>query len=197
MNFDLFNDPLALSRMAMNLDFGAQTFGAASHLLYARQIQQAAAYQSAQLRQAAGQAQAASQVEAQDVQRRADLVASRALAVAAASGGGASDPTVVNTIAGIAQEGAYRKAVALYKGDEEARKLTMQAEASQYEAANKAYGERLTALGGFIGAGTSLAKGMARQSSLLQKYGGGGPKLDFTETKKPDSDPWADLGPGE
>jgi hypothetical protein len=196
MNLDLFNDPLALARMATNLEVGTQVFGASSHLMYARQIQQAAAYQSAQLNQAAGQARAASQIEAQDVQRRSDRLASRALAVAAASGGGASDPTVVNTIAGIAQEGAYRKAVALYKGDEEARKLTMQAEATQYEGKSKAFGERMTAVGGFMGAGTSLVKGMAKQASLLEKYGGGGPKLDFT-TKKSDSDPWADLGPGE
>jgi hypothetical protein len=124
------------------------------------------------------------------VQRRTDLLASRALAVAAASGGGASDPTVVNTIAGIAQEGAYRKAVALYRGDEEARKLTMQAEAAEFEGENRAFSERLTGTGGFIRAGTNLVSDMARESSLLKKYGGDGPKLDFDKKVRDPFDVW-------
>jgi hypothetical protein len=193
---NLFNDPLALMRAGNTLDFGSQVFGAISHLSYARQIQQAGAYQAEQLRVNAGQAQAAAQKDAEDVQRRTDLVTSRALAVAAAGGGGASDPSVVNTIAGIAQEGAYRKAVALYRGDEEARRMTMQAEATQYEAGSRAAAERNTAIGGFIGAGTSLLKGAAKQSSLLEKYGGGGPKLDFNSRDAP-KDPWSSAGPGE
>jgi hypothetical protein len=49
MSLDFFNDPLALTRMSNSLDTGTQVFGAFSHLAYARQIQQAAAYQAGQL----------------------------------------------------------------------------------------------------------------------------------------------------
>ncbi len=189
MSLDFFNDPLAMARMSTQLEVGGNVYGAMSHLIYAHQLKQAGAYQAEQLRINAGQAQAASQVDAEDVQRRTDLLTSRALAVAAASGGGASDPTVVNLMSGIAAEGAYRKAVALYRGDEEARSLEQRAEATEYDAASRASSERRTAFGGFIGAGASLAKSMAKEGSLRQKYGGAGPKLDFNDKNQP-ADGW-------
>ena len=92
----------------------------------------AAEFEAAQLEQQAGQSIAVSQRQALDVRRQARLVQSRALALAAASGGGASDPTVVRIMADIAGEGAYRAQVALYGGLEEARRLRMGAKAKRY-----------------------------------------------------------------
>lgn len=92
-------------------------------------------FEAEQLEQAAGQSIAASQRDAQEERRRATLTASRALALAAASGGGASDPTIVRLIAGIKGEGSYRSGVALYKGEEQARRLRMGASAKRYEGA--------------------------------------------------------------
>jgi hypothetical protein len=51
-----------------------------------------------------------------------DLVASRALAVAAASGAGVSDPTMVRVIANARGEGAVRAATALYEGQARSRR---------------------------------------------------------------------------
>jgi hypothetical protein len=53
--------------------------------------------------------------------------------VAAASGAGASDASVVNIVGRIKGEGAYRAATALYAGEDKARVLRMQAAAKRYE----------------------------------------------------------------
>ena len=129
-------------------------------------------FQAAQQDQAAGQAIAASQRDAFIQRREATLVKSRALALAGASGGGVTDPTVVNLIGDIAGQGAYRAGVALYQGEEKARQLRMGATADRYSGevaldtgANKASAYRIQ--------GISQAFGSA--SSLYGKYGAGGP----------------------
>lgn len=60
--------------------------------------------------------------------RQAQLLQSRALAVAGASGAGVSDKTVVDVIAGIAAEGSYRQSIALYEGMERSRQLRVGAQ---------------------------------------------------------------------
>lgn len=131
-------------------------------------------YQAAQMRYSAGQQQAAAQRGAYDADMQAKYVASAALAAAAASGGGASDPTVMSLIAHNASEMAYRKAVALYEGDDRARSLNVQADATKYEG-------KLRMINSFIGAGAAAYKSngslLDGASSMLSKYGGRGPTL--------------------
>lgn len=83
---------------------------------------------AAQLEEKAGQVLAASQRGMLQQRKQKELVASRALAVAASGGGGASDPTVVNIIADIEGEGAYRESLALYQGEQEAYELRTSAQ---------------------------------------------------------------------
>jgi hypothetical protein len=131
----------------------------------------AAQFEAQQLEQQAGQVVAASQRDAREERRKADLVASRALALAAASGGGASDPTVVRIIAGIAGEGSYRASVSLYRGEDQARRLRMGAKARRYEgAAAEDIGLREEA--GHEIAGTAAL--FSGSSTLAGRYGGGG-----------------------
>ena len=73
------------------------------------------------------QTRAAAQRDMFDVQRAARLAESRAVALAAASGGGASAPTVLNIVGNIAKEGAYNAARAMYAGEEQARLMQIQA----------------------------------------------------------------------
>lgn len=131
--------------------------------------QQAANYEAAQLRVQSGQVIAASQRQAQEERRKSTLLQSRALALAAASGAGASDHTVVDIISDIAAEGAYRASVALYEGKETARGLRMQADATQYsgevsraegKAGQDAY--QLAALGSLLSGGASLYEKYSR-----------------------------------
>lgn len=118
---------------------------------------------------------ASAQRDAFEENRKAELVSSRALAVAAASGGGASDPSVVNMISQIKGEGVYRAGIALYDGEAKARKLRIQGQAYALEGdnavvsgLNRQQAYRVKALG-------STAKGVA---SLYSRYGMKGPSGD-------------------
>src|SRR3990167_1798671 len=93
------------------LSAGSSIGGGYAQQRAAQQRAQMAEYQAAQLRQAAGQERASSQRSAIEERRRASLIASRALALAGAGGGGVSDPGVANLLADIEGEGAYRAAV--------------------------------------------------------------------------------------
>lgn len=106
-----------------------------------------------------GNALAASQRVAQEEDRHAKAVASRAQAVAAASGAGTGG-TVHDVISGIAKEGAYRSQLALYNGEERARILKQQAANARYEGQAK---QRA----GFIGSIGTILKG---GSTLFSKY---------------------------
>ena len=81
----------------------------------------------------------------------------RALAVAAASGGGADDPTVVNAIAGIDGEGEYRALTRLYEGDQEALSKEAQADANRRGAKATKKAALFKAAGSILSAGSGLA----------------------------------------
>lgn len=81
----------------------------------------------------AGQSIAGGQIRGQDIQRQTAYINSQALARAAASGAGASDPTVMHLIAQTAGEGAYRAALAMYQGEAQARVESLQASAARTE----------------------------------------------------------------
>jgi hypothetical protein len=168
-----------LNKIGTGLDVFGKLYGAWGDLSDGMDARKSAEFQAAQLRQNAGQVKAASQRDAYSTQQQAELVASRALAVAAAGGGGASDPTVVKIMAGIAEEGSYRTAVALYQGEEKARALLNQADAVEYSGKLAQRSGVKGAIGKVIGAGASAIKGVARGQSLYEKYGGsGGPGFD-------------------
>lgn len=171
------SDPQAMNRAGTATEATGDAIGGISHLQFGIQAQQAAEYQAAQLRQNAGQQQASAQRQAFDVDRQSKYVASSALATAAASGAGASDPTVVNLIARNAGEFAYRKAVALYGGEDKARLLNAQADAKDYEGKNTLANSALVAGSQFFKAGTTLMKGQGRGESLFLRFRGGGPKV--------------------
>ncbi len=146
--------PIGLAVAGSALSAGSTIIGANSE---AKELRS----QASQLEAQAGLERASSQRQAIDEKRQARLASSRALAVAAASGAGADDPTVVNAIAGIEGEGEYRALTALYNADQEA--LGMEAQAKANRRAAKA-----TKTAGLLkGAGTILSAG----SSLYDRFG--------------------------
>lgn len=177
---DLMKDPRALNNVGSSIEAGGQITGALSHMEFGQQAADAAVFQAEQLRQNAGQAQAASQRQAFDIDRQSQYIASTALAHAAASGGGASDPTVVNLIARNAGESAYRKAVALYQGEDKARLENLQADAKIYEGENVKANSNKVGVSQLFASGTTLMKSQARDKSLLQRFGGDGPDQSQT-----------------
>lgn len=118
----------------------------------------------------AGIVVAASQRHAIEERRQADLAASRALAVAAASGGGVSDPTIVQTLSNIRGEGALRASIALYEGEERARQIRIQGAGAQDFNVDPMAGYNAAAAG-------KIGKGAL---SLYARYGKGGPTLENT-----------------
>ncbi len=124
-------------------------------------------FEAEQMDQQAIQSVAVAQRDAREEERRSRLLASRALAVSAA-GGGASDPTTVRIIADIEGEGAYRAGVAMYRGEDEARRLRMAASAKRYEGEVAAEGGQLAQSSYNLAAGASVLKA---GSSLYGKYG--------------------------
>jgi len=171
-----WNDEVQINDIGTWMSAGGSVAAALSHIQYGLEAQKAARFQAEQMRINAGQAQAGAQREASMVEREAEYTASRALAVAAASGGGASDPTVVNLMARNADQMAYRRQLALYEGDEAARGMRMGAAAKEYSGASARRASNEAAVSSVYGAGSSLLKGYARDLSLRKRFGGNAPR---------------------
>lgn len=146
--------PLALTLGGAALGAGGSIIGANAE---AREMRR----EAAQLEAQAGLERASSHRQAIDGRRQARLAMSRGLAVAAASGAGADDPTVVNTLADIEGEGEYRALSALYAGEETARGM-------EAEAAARRRGAKSTKSAGYLNAAGSI---LSAGSSLYGKYG--------------------------
>lgn len=104
-------------------------------------------YRAQQAEMAAKEARAASQREAMDKRREGTLMASRLQARAAASGGGADDPTVLDLAGDIAQRSEYGALLDMYKGENRARGLLDDAATSRFEGRMKQNQSYLAAAG--------------------------------------------------
>lgn len=137
----------------------------------------AAYFKAAQYDENATAAVAAGTRNAEEERLKANLLASRAIAVGASSGGAATDPTVTKIVSDIAGRGAYNAGVALYNAEESARQMRMQGSAARYEGEMAAIGGRQKQAGYELTAGANLAQA----SSLFAKYGRSGPKAGRTD----------------
>jgi hypothetical protein len=127
-----------------------------------------------------GLAIAIGQRQAMEERRQSDLLASRALAVAASSGAGVSDPTIVDVISKTRGEGAYRASIALYEGEAKARRLRMEAAGARLAGADAVTAGLNTQFQSNLAAGGQLFRGGAKvySRSLYDKYGMNGPSGD-------------------
>ena len=96
---------------------------ALSDLYAGKQEGEAAAADARQLMDRARARRAEAGAQMREELRQGRLNRSRALAVAAASGGGADDVTVQNVIADLDTDARYRAMMAMYEGTEEAAGL--------------------------------------------------------------------------
>jgi hypothetical protein len=97
-------------------------------------VKSAAEQQQTLARRAANDQRAQAQRVAIEERRRGTLAQSRALAVAGASGAGASDPTVVDLTSNLAGEGEYNALTALYNGESRAVVIENDSTANSWEA---------------------------------------------------------------
>lgn len=114
----------------------------------------------------ANEEKAAAQRVAIQRQREARVLLSRQQAVAAASGGTATDPTVLDLVGDTAAEGDYQKDTALYEGNVRAAGLLDQAAIDRARA-------RQARFAGFINAGSTMLNGLSSVGQFQKKPSGG------------------------
>ena len=145
--------------MAQLIPYIPAAISAGSQLIGGAQKAGAAEEEALQLERRAGESRATSQREAIEERRQSRLAVSRTQAVAAASGGGASDPDVVERIADIEGEGEYNFLRALYEGSTASDRDIRQASVT------KKAGKRQL-ISSVLGGASNIAT-----STMLQKYG--------------------------
>jgi hypothetical protein len=138
------------------------------------QYQQLVAKREAEaLKQKANENAAAAQRVQITRERQTALALSRGQALAAASGGGATDPTVLNIQSDIAGQGEYNALTALYEGQSRARSDQYQADIDLFRAKRIQAGAPLAATGTILGGVANFADRVARRRRdyLLSQYG--------------------------
>lgn len=115
-------------------------------------------FKSAQLRNEASDSRAVSQREAMEYRRKGKLAQSALQARAAASGGGADDPTVINLAQGLAGRSEYQALATTASGENRARGFEDSAEAELASAKARKKGAKLAALGTILGGAGSAYK---------------------------------------
>ena len=117
--------------------------------------------QASILQQKGEQELAIAQRKAMESRRQKDLVLSRQRAVAAASGGGATDPTVMSIMGQTEKQGEYNALMDMYNG------RTMRADLFNEAASAKASG-RDALIGSVISAGSGIYSGYSRKRSTAE-----------------------------
>lgn len=146
---------------------------AGSYRKAGRAAKSAADFEAAQLVQRAGEARAISQRQAEESRLESVLLQSRALAVAAASGAGASDPSVVNAIARLAGRGDYAARSRLHEGEVAGRRYEDAAAARRYEGEQAERAGRTRAMSTLLQGGLSLFDRYGREDAPGSVASGG------------------------
>lgn len=123
-----------------------------------------------------GKNQAATGVaQGQEELRQMDYRLSKAQSAAAASGGGASDPTVVSIMGQLEQESQYRSQVSQYEGFEKQRQSNRDAALKIYEGDQAKQAGNIKAVGDlFSGASSLVSKYSPTGGSYGDTSGGAG-----------------------
>ena len=129
-------------------------------------IQASKEYEAQQMMVNAGQARATSQRKALAEQKRTRFVQSALQARAAASGGGALDPTIMDLTGDIAQEGDYRRRVALYEGDDATRVYQSGANLKRWEGEQAVRAGEVKRRSAGMGAAATLLSGFAAATAF-------------------------------
>ena len=94
------------------------------------------------------------------------------MAIAGASGSGASDPTVMNLMEGIEREGQYNARTVQSTGDQKAAGITYQSALNRWAADSEAKIKKIGAVGTLIG---GAGKGFGEfQTGMARRYGNTG-----------------------
>lgn len=170
--------------MAAIIPIAALALTAVSSVAASNNASDAARQNAAQDLQNAGEVRASGQRAAAVELKKAQYIESRAQALAGASGAGAQDPNVVNTIGDIAGEGEYRALTSMYDANSRANAYINDANAGIARGNDESTGALLKGITSIAGQG----------ASMYDKYGNKTtPYADFYQRKgltmNPASDP--------
>lgn len=141
---------------------GSQIASAFGTLAAGASADDAARMEQIQYNQVANAAAATSEREAQNIQLSGKLIQSRQQAVAAASGAGATDPTVLAVQGETARETMYNTLSKIWEGQTEAQNLRYAGQVARYQGKQQLMASGFDAL-------SSLAQG---GKTLFDRYGG-------------------------
>lgn len=137
---------------------GLQAVGTMNQAKYGSEVAQV---QNQELNQKANQDAASAERQQITAERQTELALSRTQALAAASGGGATDPTVLNVEGQIARQGTYNALSALYNGTAAAAADRYQGKIDLFQAGQQAAAAPFAALGQVLSGISSLANNRA------------------------------------
>lgn len=123
-------------------------------------------FEAGQLRASAAETRAVAQREAFEKRRAGKLAMSTLIARAAASGGGATDRTVLRVGEQIADRSEYMALADMFTGESRARGLEDQATATKMSAAAKRYGMGVDAIAARYGARVGMESAIFEAGSL-------------------------------
>jgi hypothetical protein len=150
---------MAAAMIAPIMGLAGAGVSALSSIQGGRQAKAAAKYEARQMEFNAGQQVAAGQQESIKAQREADILSSRALAIAGASGAGTVDPNVLRIVSGIKGEGEYNAQMASYNARSSSEGMKAQAGARRLEGKN-------ALKAGWINAGATVLSGAASAGDM-------------------------------
>jgi hypothetical protein len=130
------------------LELVAAAIGAAGSVASGIAANNEAKFQAKQQEMQGNEEFAASQRDADQKRQEAQLVNSRAQALAAYSGAGAADPTIIKLMTGTTQQGEMNAQTSLYGGENRKRGLFDQANATRLSGQSSMFGSFLSAAGG-------------------------------------------------
>lgn len=162
--------PLVLQGTSTVLDTASALSRGKAAGMVGQRRKAASEYEASQLDMEAEQARSAGMRVAQDEQRKTQLINSAALARAAASGAGASDPTVIHLLTQNAGVGAHRAAMAMYQGEAQARVNNARAVSARFEGETAAMDASAAEKAAKFTATSTLMSGGLKVLSMYDKY---------------------------
>lgn len=143
-----------MEAMAIILPMVAGTIGAAGTIMEGNEARAGSKFEAAQLKAQADQEIGLAGEKAAEKAREAKLANSRNLAVAAASGAGAADPTVLQIMGDVEAQGIHNSLTEMFKGQTRRADLLSEANARKFAGKN-------AQTAGYLGAAGTLVEGIS------------------------------------
>jgi hypothetical protein len=162
------------------MGIASSAVGMMGSIAQAKAMKEQAKAENMQLGMQAAEEMAVASRDSQAKGKEGRILLSRQQAVAAASGGGATDPTVLELAGDIGRETNVQKRELMRQGKEKARNLEYKQKVNTWSAKQNA---KMTILGGIGNMIGGIGQGIGGLAGAFGKYGGSGPSQPYTGQK--------------